>query len=518
MSITGSMYAGVSGLRAQSEAVSVISNNLANASTTGYKSSVTNFEDVFYSSLSTGGSTDQIGHGVTVSSVDVNFEQGSYEDSSSVTDMAIDGDGFFIVVDPDTGDTYYTRAGDFELNEDGYLCDSSGNIVQGWVADSDGDATGVLTDIQIQESQSAPSATTEISFPSMNIDSDSEDNCVASNAYTALFNAYDGTADTPLAESLSAYDTSITVYDENGTAHALTLTLDAAGTNDSGELVYEYTITCDPDEDQRVVDGVDLSGTEAAGLLMTGTLTFSTSGQLTSMTAYTLDDTLSNSADLTDASNWVLADFGDDGYPLISANFTGGEDQDIELNLGLSNDLASTGTGWDTTALGSDSLADITATTDLSDLPEFNQISRSSSAITSYDSSSATYSVSQDGYAAGTLQSLIIDEHGTISGLYSNGQTEELYVVALADFTNENGLYAEGSNLWSATTESGQPVIGTAGSAGFGEIASSTLESSNVDTATEMTRLIIAQSVFQANSKVITTANTLLETVIGLKR
>ncbi|WP_022661498.1 flagellar hook protein FlgE [Paucidesulfovibrio longus] len=517
MSITGSMYAGVSGLGAQSQAVSVISNNLANASTTGFKSSSTNFEDVFYSSLSTGGSTDQIGHGVTVSSVDVNFEQGSYEDSSSVTDMAIDGDGFFIVVDPDTGDTYYTRAGDFELDENGYLCDSSGNIVQGWVADSDGDATGVLTDIQILESQSAPSATTEISFPSMNIDSDSEDNCVASNAYTALFNAYDGTADTPLAESLSAYETSITVYDENGTAHALTLTLDAAGTNDSGELVYEYTLTCDPDEDQRVVDGVDVGGTEAAGLLMAGTLTFSTGGQLTSMTAFTLDETLTNAADLTDESNWVLAGFGDNGYPLALANFTGGEDQEIELNLGLSNDLANTGTGWDTSG-GIDSLDDITAATDVSDLPEFSQISRESGALTSYDSSSATYSVSQDGYAAGTLQNLIIDENGVISGLYSNGQSEELYVVALADFTNENGLYSEGSNLWSATTESGQAVIGTAGSAGFGEIASSTLESSNVDTATEMTKLIIAQSVFQANSKVITTANTLLETVIGLKR
>lgn len=517
MSITGSMYAGVSGLNAQSQAVSVISNNLANSSTTGYKSSVTNFEDVFYSSLSTGGSTDQIGHGVTVSSVDVNFEQGSYESSSSVTDMAIDGDGFFIVVDPDTGDTYYTRAGDFELNENGYLCDSSGNIVQGWIADSDGDASGVLTNIQIEESQSAPKATSEVSFPNMNIDSDSADNCTASNAYTAMFNAYDGTADTPIAESLYAYQTALTVYDENGTAHALTMTIDAAGTNDSGELVYEYTVSCDADEDQRTVDGVDVGETEAAGLLMTGTLVFSTDGQLTSVTAFTLDDTLADATDLTNPSNWVLADFDEDGYPQLLANFTGGDDQEISLNLGLSNDLANTGTGWDTSG-GIDSLDDITATTDLSDLPAFNQISRSSKAITSYDSSSATYSMRQDGYAAGTLQNLIINENGLISGLYSNGQTEALYVVALADFNNKNGLYAEGSNLWSATTESGQAVIGKAGSAGFGEVASSTLESSNVDTAMEMTKLIIAQSVFQANSKVITTANTLLETVIGLKR
>lgn len=518
MSITGSMYAGVSGLQAQSKAVSVISNNLANASTTGFKASDTNFEDVFYSSLTTGGSTNQIGHGVNVSDVDVNFDQGSYEDSSSVTDMAIDGDGFFIVVDPDTGDTYYTRAGDFELDENGYLCDSSGNIVQGWIADDDGDASGVLTDIQILDSQSAPKATTEISFPSMNIDSSSEDNCTASNAYTALFNAYDGTADTPLSDSLTAYDTSLTVYDENGTAHTLTLSLDAVGENDSGELVYEYVLTCDPDEDQRTVDGVDVGDTEAAGLLMTGTVTFNTSGQITSVTAFTLSDTLSNTSDLTDPANWVLADFDDDGYPSFSANFTGGEDQEIGFNLGLSNDEPTLGTnGWDVSG-GIDSLDDITSTTSNASMPTFVSASRGTSAVTSYDTSSATYSVSQDGYAAGSLQSLVIDENGTISGLYSNGQTEALYVVALANFNNENGLYSEGSNLWSATSESGQAVIGTAGSAGFGNIESSTLESSNVDTATEMTKLIIAQSVFQANSKVITTANTLLETVINLKR
>ena len=515
MSVTSSMYVGISGLSAQSAAASVISNNLANADTVGFKSSDTTFEDVFYSTISAGGSADQVGNGVAVASVDADFTQGSYESSSSATDLTIGGDGFFVVVDPDTGDTYYTRSGNFDLDVEGYLTDSHDNVVQGWTME-DGSISGTLGEILIEQNQSPPQATTEVSF-SLNLNSDGTDNTTASNASTALFNAYDGLNSPPLADSRYEYSTSITVYDANGSSHDLTIAFDQAGTTTDGDMIWEYVVYGDADEDLREAGGTDVGTTSAAGLLMTGTMTFDASGQLESMTAFTLAETLANPTDLLDESNWVLAGFDGDGLIEVAANFTGGDDQLISLDLGLSNTDASTGTGWDTSS-GIDSLDDITAATDLADLPSFNATLLSGDATTSYSSSSVTNSLRQDGYASGTLQDLIVNENGVISGQYSNGQTIELYTIALADFTNPNGLYSEGSNLYSATMDSGQAVIGMAGTGGFGDITSYSLEGSNVDIATEMTKLVILQAVYQANSKTITTANTLLETAISLKR
>jgi flagellar hook protein FlgE len=253
-------------------------------------------------------------------------------------------------------------------------------------------------------------------------------------------------------------------------------------------------------------------------MLVTGTLTFSSSGDLQSMTAFTLSDTPTDTTDPLAEENWVLAEFDDNGLPVFEANFTGSdENQEISLDFGISNSDFATGTGWDTSG-GIDSLDDITATTTPDDLPSFNTGVLSTSATTSTTSSSATYTLSQDGYAPGELTDITISENGVIEGSYTNGQSQELYTFALADFTNTQGLYSEGGNLYSATTESGQALVGTPGSAGFGTIASNSLEQSNVDTATELTNLIIIQAAYQANSKIITTADTLLSTAIGLKR
>jgi flagellar hook protein FlgE len=507
------MYTGISGLQAQSQATSVVSNNLANATTTAYKSSSITFEDVFYSTVYAGGSADQIGNGVAVASINTDYSQGSYETTTSATDVAINGDGFFIVIDPDTSETYYTRAGNFTFNTDGELVDSHGNIVQGWAME-DGSIEGTLTDIVLDQNQSPPQATTEVTM-SLNLDSTETDHSTSStNPYAALFEHYDGTADSALGDSAYAYSTTISVFDENGTAHDLTVYFDPVETDD-GTIVWEYVVTCDASEDERVFNGTDVGTTSGAGLLMTGTITFSTSGDITSMTAFTLSDTATTSG-VMDAENWVLADFDEDGYPVLSVNFTGSdEDQEVALNLGMSNSDTS-GTGW--TTAGITSLADIDSSTDPGDLPTFNNGVVGTSTTTSTNLSSATYTLSQDGYAPGVLLDVAIDENGVLSGSYSNGQTVELYTLALADFANEQGLESEGSNLYSATSESGQALIGTPGSSGFGTIASNALEQSNVDTATELTNLIILQAVYQANSKIITTADTLLSTTISMKR
>lgn len=436
--------------------------------------------------------------------------------TNSVTDVALNGDGYFLIIDPDTNTPYYTRAGNFTFDTEGYLQDSHGNRVQGWGMEN-GYITGTPSDIQLDGSQSPPSASTEINF-SMNLDSTATDNATsATDPYAALFNYYDGTQEPPIGDSLYAYSSTITVFDENGSAHDLSVYMDPVTTTDENSMVWEYSVACDPGEDQRDFAGTDMNTTSGAGMLMTGTMTFDTSGQLVSTTAFTLADPPVDATDPMAEENWTLAQFDSNGYPIMEANFTGSdENQAIGLNIGLTNSDYATGSGWDTSD-GINSLDDI-GTSDPDLLPSFNNAILGTGATTSYASGSATFSLTQDGYAPGTLIDVSISENGVISGMYTNGQTIDLYTMAVADFTNQQGLHAEGSNLYSATTESGQAIINTAGAAGFGTITANALEQSNVDTATELTNLIILQSAYQANSKVITTADTLLQTAISMKR
>ncbi|WP_419780668.1 flagellar hook protein FlgE [Maridesulfovibrio sp.] len=512
MGITSSLYTGISGLYVNSLATSVVSNNIANSSTVGFKGGDAVFEDVFYSSLTTGSGFSRVGNGAGVSTINTNFTQGSYDSSSISTNLALNGDGYFVVVDPDTSTTYYTRAGNFDFDRDGFLVDPYGNQVQGWAIE-DGTASGSLTTIQLDQSQSPPKATTEMSL-TLNLDSQSEDEAQTANPYTSLFELYDGTQNPPLDDSLYSYSTTMTVYDENGSAHDMTYYLDPVDVDADGNIVWEYVAAYDSADDMRsTADGVDMNTTSGAGLAMTGTLTFNSEGQMTSMTAFTLSDT-ATSADTKDASQWELADLSPEGYPEVNLNFTGSATgQNVAINLGLSSDNRT----WDTSG-GVNTLGDITAATDYSDLPSFSEYTLENGATTSYsDSSSATYSVSQDGYPTGSLVSVGVDENGILIGNYSNSQSIELFQLGLADFTNEGGLRAEGGTLFRATTDSGEAVIGTAGTAGFGSVVSNALEASNVDLASQMTELIIIQSSYQANSKVVTTADTLLQTAISLK-
>ncbi len=530
MSISGSMYAGISGLTVHSQAMSVIGNNLANSSTIGYKTATTQFEDVFYSTVSTANGLNQVGHGATVSSIYQDFSQGSYESSTSATAMAIDGSGFFMVDNPTTGDRYYTRAGNFQFDQYGYLVDSHGYQVQGWKAASTTSSNGVvqtegaLTSLQLTSYQSPPSATTSV-YMSVNLDKSDEGNVDdAVDPFFAIFKNWDGSEDTPIGDSQYAYQTTMTVYDEAGSAHELTIYFDKVDDDSvtsqaGGAQVWEYVVTCDPSDDGRTIDGQSLSTTSAAGLLMTGTLTFNSSGILQNMTAFTLDSTATG--DLKDLTNWTPAEFSEDGYPVFTANFSGSPDADatsqagalnIELNLGLQNE----GVGWSATtvsnaaAIGTNYSAVVDST--------FASVELQAGASTAYDSASSTYDQSQDGYATGYLQSIEVDQDGVVSGLYSNGQTIDLFVLALADFNNLQGLILEGGNLYSEGTESGSARVGRANTSSLGDIQANSLEQSNVDMSTEMVRLITTQRGYSANAKVITTADSMLQEAINLKR
>ena len=138
--------------------------------------------------------------------------------------------------------------------------------------------------------------------------------------------------------------------------------------------------------------------------------------------------------------------------------------------------------------------------------------------LTSFDKDSSTESISQDGYTGGTLNDLKIDETGTIIGAFTNGQSFGLAQVALASFTNNEGLQSEGGNVFSQTANSGEAVIGAAGTGDKGTIAASKLEASNVDLSRALTDLIVIQRGFQANSKTITTSDEMLNTLLQLKQ
>ncbi len=530
MSLAGSFYSGVTGLQAHSTNMSVIGNNLANVSTMGYKKTTAQFQDIFYSGTNTGGGPAQIGHGVQVASMYRSFEQGSFMASSDATDLAMSGQGFFTVRDPLTDESYYTRAGNFRFDDEGYLTDPTGKHVQGWEVGDNGSLLGTEKDVRLETTQSDPSATKGVDM-SLNLDAGSKDKSTNTvDPFFALQQKWDATAEPPLPEDAYAYHNTIRVYDENGAAHDLTVYFDPVTDNvaDDGSVNWEFIVTCDPAEDGRIFNdgagGADynLGQTAAGGLLMSGTLAFGSNGKLQNMSAFTLNNASTPQADIKGLANWTPATMGADGLPEFTANFSGNPDGASVTNAANSEDvifdlgIQSTSNTWG--AGGVANAAAIGVNTAGTHLLDNDEKETDADATTSHEAKSARLFHSQDGYASGFLTSYDVDENGVLMGRYSNGQVIDLFALVTANFTNEYGLHAEGANLFSATRDSGQALLGQAGTGVFGTMQSYTLEGSNVDMSSEMVSLITTQRGFQANSKVITTADTMMDEVIRLKR
>ena len=558
MGLGASLFSGISGLTVHSERMTVIGNNLANVNTTGFKGAMMLFEDLASADFATVNGVGQVGRGVRVSTIYSDWGQGAFESSTEATDMAISGEGLFVVSPLGEDMKYYSRAGNFRFDQDGYLVDPHGYILQGWEIEQESTSVtttssnttlanrsariiGTPTDIRMENFQSSPKPTTHVSIVT-NLDPTSPDNSTSTtDPYFAMFSNWDGTADTPLASTLYGYSTTLKVYDDIGTAHNLTIYYDQVTlSNAGGDTVWEYMVTCEPNADRRILDGqnglltpIGQGGTSAAGILMIGTLTFTT-GQLSGMSAYTLKS--NGGANIKDLSNWSLADFSTSGYPVCTANFLGKsnastaeatEATPIQIDFGMSNrDLSSNGGGSITIGWGG-GLGTLPTNAAMVGnnigntgyLANFKDPAVSALATQSYDTGgSSTLYQSQNGYSAGILQNISVSREGIISGHYSNGQVLELYAVTLATFTNPHGLRREGGNLFTETLESGPALTGQAGSTGKGTIDGNALEMSNVDMATEFVRMITTQRGFQANTKVITTVDSMLGEVIAMKR
>lgn len=533
MSVMGSMYTGISGLTTHAERMSVLGNNIANTSTVGFKSGNVQFEDLFYSSRTLGASVGQIGHGARVSSIYQDFSQGAYENTGSVTDVALGGRGFFMVNDSVNGSKYYTRAGNFNFNKEGYLVNPQGLRVQGWEAGkTEASVTkGAIGDLQLDSFQSEPKETTTVSI-SLNLSKTAVDKSLPAVPATAtngtdlfaLFSKWDAATapDKPIGDDTYSYQKTINVFDKAGSAHEVTAYFDKARDKD-GKLTWEYIVTANPSEDGRTA----FAGKKTQGMLMSGTMTFNSAGAMENMSAYTYDaGALAVPADPDAKASWKPAEFDENGFPIFTANFSnltgvndtndvaaGEKPERIALDFGMSSKSATKQyVNFDKT------IADVeTAAADLASIATAD-INKTNKSATSYDLASTTHSMSQDGYTAGFLQEVTVDRNGVVSGRYSNGRKEELFVLGLADFANRQGLSLQGGNLFSQSTSSGEAVIGTANTGRLGTVSSNTLELSNVDMSRQMVKLITTQRGYQSNSKVITTSDEMLQEAINLKR
>lgn len=241
MGLTSSLYSAVTGLRCYGTAISVSGDNIANLNTAGFKGSRITFQDALNELIATAQGTSQVGRGVLVSDVGMMFTQGSFETTNSPTDLAINGDGLFILRDPNTQQVYYTRAGHFRLNPDGKLVNPEGYILQGWQIGSN-----TLTDVVVDTAASAAQATTQIDL-AVNLDAEAQ----------PPLNAFD-----PQTEGTWNYQTSITVYDALGARH---------------QVIFYFVKTADNQWDWYAYKSTDLTTQ-----LGSGTLTFNSDGSLNS--------------------------------------------------------------------------------------------------------------------------------------------------------------------------------------------------------------------------------------------
>jgi flagellar hook protein FlgE len=473
MSISSSLYSGISGLSTLGNSMAVIGDNIANVNTVAFKSSRATFQDLLSQNVSVAGGTSQVGRGVRLSNIAATFAQGSFENTSEATDLAIGGAGFFMVNDAGTGDQYYTRAGQFSFDQTGYLVNPEDYVVQGWALDPNtGQDIGAITDILLTSFSSPPQATTLMQM-STNLDSRAP---LEMAPGTPLSASWDAANNPPIGATSYEYQTSMSINDSVGSQHTLTLYFDRTSTANE----YEFLLTSDPALDVNAA-----AKGAMAGVYLRGTILYDTGGNMTDFVSL-------ETKDPAGAATWTNiaggASLGTNNYPAFTVDFGQGP-QAIELNLGLLWDLGS-GT-W---------------------------IRDSNYTSTQYASTPTTISQAQNGYGPGFLQSVTVGTDGVMEGRYSNGQVTPLFRVALANFNNPWELTKKGGNLYAENQRTGAPTTGHPGSNGLGSIASNALEQSNVDLADQFVKMITIQRGFQANSRIITTTDTMMQELINLKR
>ncbi len=454
-----SLFSGVSGLKNHQTRMDVIGNNISNVNTYGFKSSRVTFQDMLSQTIAGaskpeenkgGVNPKQVGLGMTIASIDKIFTQGSLQTTGNQTDLAISGDGFFILAEGDKN--FYTRAGTFGLDKNGNMVNPANGLkVQGWMATRNEQGQMVVN----------PSGTPEdIIVPVYNKVEAKETNNVRYKCNLDSRKSIVPPNATGRMRASAGVTTNIDVYDNLGKTHRLTMTFWKTGANQWTSSAAITDATTPITLDVPAGGGQQNSANTSTRI----NLRFSPDGRLVAVGDAASPDEL-NQGDLFVNANYRVA-----GDPNV---------RQIRLNLGKAGLLEG---------------------------------------ITQFSSESTTKAVEQDGFGMGYMESFNIDNSGRITGVYSNGTKQTVGQVAMAVFTNPQGLTATGDNFFEVSNNSGLPNIGPASQAGRGKIIAGSLEMSNVDLAEQFTDMIVTQRGFQANSRSITTSDQMLQELLTLKR
>lgn len=568
MALLNSLFAGVSGLRNHQSMMDVIGNNIANVNTIGFKGSRVTFSDTFNQFVkagtnpteTTGGTnTFQIGLGMKINSIDRNWNQGTFERTGITTDLALQGPGMFVL--DSNGEQFYSRAGAFIFDGYGKLVNpQNGAVVQGKIANDDGviPPGNNLEDIIIDTNLKLPAvATSSISWGGNlksnsdvtrtesvvlrgNLQNDGTLDGSTTKVSTTIYDTFGEkyTLEVTYTETTNAneYDMTWEVLDESGTsvgtsAAAITVNFadDGSGNfvmTDASKELFDPNATGYNVNTAVVFNGVGSSSGDILFQIDASTMTNNTTTQTLSISAdgnrtpnivsgsVTVFDSLGNSHQLTlkftkiDTNQWTWT-VSVPGTSTVSGQGT--------LTSG-------------TIAFNADGTLDPANISPNN--PQFNfqpagganpvvidlNFGSGFSGVTQTSSSSVVSALSQDGSAAASLSNLNIDQYGNIVGIFSNGNSRTLAQLMVATFTNLNGLISVGDNMYSAYANSGEPRIGSLGEETGTTVQSGALEQSNVDLSEEFTKMIVSQRGFQANARVISTADNLLQEITNLIR
>jgi flagellar hook protein FlgE len=506
-----SFYIPLTGLNSDSTALNTIANNLSNMSTTGYKAQTVNFSDLFYQQVGATGSGDPIqrGSGTQVSSIETDFSNGSPTTTNVDTDVAIQGNGFFVVNDGST--SLLTRAGNFSLDSSGNLITANGLSVMGYPAVNGVINTNApLTAINIPESSvEPPKATTAFG---MNATLDSA--AAVGSAVTGNVQVFD---------SLGASYMATVTYTKTGTnqwSYNVTMpdNLQANSSTAAGITTVQYAFGGAAGTLATVDPGTNLAitGSNAAGTSVTMTAPAVTAGESVSAYAASLQTALNNSGITATVTATAAGQLSINGAnisatgsviqdPVASASATGSLTFDSNGNLVAP---AANVAGISFSGL-SDGAADMNLTWDLFGAGGAGTISQ-------VNQTSAVSSTSQNGYASGNYSGFTIGSDGTITATFSNQQKLNVGQLALANVANQQGLQHLGGGDYASTLASGTATIGISGTAGLGTMQDGALEASNVNISAEFSNLIIAQRAFEANSKAVTTFDTVTQETINM--
>ena len=512
-----SLYSGVAGLKTHQTKMDVIGNNIANVNTVGFKSSSVNFADTFYQTMSSasgpnadtgaaGVNAKQIGLGSSVASITTNItEAGGTSTTNRALDVAINGDSFLVV--KSGGSTYFTKSGALNVDQNGTLyCTTNGATVQGWLADADGNIIrDSVKDLQVMSESNlyaAPSATEQVTL-SGNIDKNDK-NLQLSAAANGI-NTQEG------------FRMTFTFYDRIGEEYTVQMYLQDSGDNGNYDLVISDVTNSEGEsifvkKTTTTTNGVDTTTYAPTGVVVQlggATYTVAANNIDTTTGKYTVTGTGTAAQIKFDPSSGEFAGTGETG-----------------LTRPATSTFANKSILFDVVTVPTDSGIDDTFThynnqTDLGgvevDVSYLTQYSKGGVANSSYTRGDANGKGA--GNIAGTMSGISIDQSGKVIGSYTNGETRTLAQIAVTTFSNPSGLEAVGDSLFAATLNSGLfDGVGQDITSDGGKFTVGALEMSNVDLSTEFTQMITTQRGFQANSRIITTSDTMLEELVNLKR